>query len=658
MNRYLTKSKFQLAMECPAKLYYIDKSEYANQKPEDPFLEALAEGGFQVGELAKHYFPGGIRVDAQEVEEAARKTSELLRQDRVIIFEGVTAYGNLLARHDILIKNGESIKLIEVKSKSFDSDEGPDFANCWGEITTEWQPYLYDVAFQKHVLCAAFPDFDLSGHLMLADRSAFCPTDGLNQKFKISKDAEARNTVVTSSGLSAEDLDPPILSEVNVDGFCDSIFAQRVAYGEMEFSFGEYVEFLAENHSKDRKISAAASKICGCCEFKATEEDRGIGLKCGFRECWKENFNWTDDDFKYPTVLEIWNFRRKDSFIGEGRIKLSQITEADIMPHRDGKAGLSTSERQWLQVSKAQRNDDSYWIDAENLKLEMDSWTYPLHFIDFETSMVAIPFNKGRRPYEGIAFQFSHHLVHEDGRAEHRGQHLSSAPGFFPNYEFVRKLKCELDKDSGTIFRYAAHENSYLNLIYSQLREEDQETVNDREELCEFIRSITKSRNGSCEIWEGERCMVDMLELVKRYYYDPAMKGSNSLKVVLPSVIRNSTFLKDKYSRPNYGSGDGIKSLNFADKRWIETDMLDPYKLLPKMFQDIPEDVCDMLIGTDEIREGGAAMIAYAKLQFEEMSEYERSEIKKALLRYCELDTLAMVMLHEGLRDLAGIGKE
>ena len=55
----------------------------------------------------------------------------------------------------------------------------------------------------------------------------------------------------------------------------------------------------------------------------------------------------------------------------------------------------------------------------------MSAWVYPLHFIDFETSMVAIPFNKGRRPYEGIAFQFSHHVVQKDGRIEHRGQYLN-----------------------------------------------------------------------------------------------------------------------------------------------------------------------------------------------------------------------------------------
>ena len=53
-KRYLTKSRFKLAIECPTKLYYTGKKEYANNILDNPFLEALAEGGFQVGELAKY----------------------------------------------------------------------------------------------------------------------------------------------------------------------------------------------------------------------------------------------------------------------------------------------------------------------------------------------------------------------------------------------------------------------------------------------------------------------------------------------------------------------------------------------------------------------------------------------------------------------------
>jgi hypothetical protein len=38
-------------------------------------------------------------------------------------------------------------------------------------------------------------------------------------------------------------------------------------------------------------------------------------------------------------------------------------------------------------------------------------------------------------------------------------------------------------------------------------------------------------------------------------------------------------------------------------------------------------------------------MMAYAKCQFTEISNEEVASLRAALLKYCELDTLAMVML-------------
>ncbi len=47
-------------------------------------------------------------------------------------------------------------------------------------------------------------------------------------------------------------------------------------------------------------------------------------------------------------------------------------------------------------------------------------------------------------------------------------------------------------------------------------------------------------------------------------------------------------------------------------------------------------------------------MIAYARMQFSEMKAGEREELVKGLLRYCELDTFAMVMIYEGWREMVG----
>jgi hypothetical protein len=191
-------------------------------------------------------------------------------------------------------------------------------------------------------------------------------------------------------------------------------------------------------------------------------------------------------------------------------------------------------------------------------------------------------------------------------------------------------------------------------MVYRQMFN-DPDEVEDRQELAAFIRSITKSAKDSAEQWEGPRNMVDMCRLVKRYHYDPFTKGSNSIKKVLPALMNSSEFLKDKYSQPVYGSPQGISSKNFQNWKWIQFkdgNIIDPYTLLPKLFQDISDHDLQLISDEDELNEGGAAMTAYARLQFEDMSEYERSEIEKALLKYCELDTFAMVMIYEGWKEL------
>ena len=82
-------------------------TDYANQSAEDTFLAALAEGGFQVGELAKLYFPTGINIETLDVIKAVDQTSELLRKESVIIFEAAIRYQNCFVRVDILEKKGK-----------------------------------------------------------------------------------------------------------------------------------------------------------------------------------------------------------------------------------------------------------------------------------------------------------------------------------------------------------------------------------------------------------------------------------------------------------------------------------------------------------------------------------------------------------------------
>ena len=139
----------------------------------------------------------------------------------------------------------------------------------------------------------------------------------------------------------------------------------------------------------------------------------------------------------------------------------------------------------------------------------------------------------------------------------------------------------------------------------------------------------------------------------------PAAGGSNSLKYVLPAVLEGSPFLQEKYARPIYGAPGGIPSHNFTNMVWVrpgpEGGLQDPYRLLePVAGVDLPERD-GRLFSDDELRNGGAAMTALARMQFTQMSPAERALLTAALLRYCELDTLAMVMVCEYWRQEIGV---
>jgi hypothetical protein len=114
------------------------------------------------------------------------------------------------------------------------------------------------------------------------------------------------------------------------------------------------------------------------------------------------------------------------------------------------------------------------------------------------------------------------------------------------------------------------------------------------------------------------------------------------------------------YSGEVYGSS--IPSKNFKNFAWWVPSAsdpsvpLEPYDLLRLDGEDLlgeglmPGEDPDVLA----ITEGGAAATAYARLQFEDVDEVERRMIREALLRYCELDTLAMVMIVQAWQEAVG----
>ena len=629
---YLTKSRFKSALECPTKLFYTSNDDYANTMDKDEFLMALAEGGFQVGELAKYYHPDGHDIISLNYNESLEETNDLLQKENVIIYEPAIQFENFFIRVDVLVKTGNKVDLIEVKAKSFKSRE--EFYSKKGFINTHWRPYLYDIAFQNWVTQQAFPEWGITPYLMLADQNKRTSVDGLNQLFMIEKDRKGRKSVKVTREITKELLGDEILVKVDVSHPVQMIWdgkdidpVKKTIKDQRDFA--ERARLYAKYYKDDERYPVSLGLKCKHCEFK---NDSKPDLNSGFEECWKTVY--PDFNPNEPHIFDIWNFRKSDNLIQQDVIYLKDLYESELVNE--------LKPRQLLQVEKTINRSNTEDVKLE-LFTEMDSWEFPYHFIDFETSMVAVPFYEGRHPYEQIAFQFSCHTLYEDGRIEHV-EWIETEQGKFPNYDFVKALKDVLDKDSGTIFRYATHENTVLREIQRQMIDDNEEQYG---EWIEWIYAVTEWKDEDTgEEFKGEQNMVDMLKLVRDYYYHPAMGGSNSIKAVLPAIFSTSDFIKNRYQNA-VGHGINLKNEILWKINEAEGKPHDPYKLLPNKYDELDLSQEEILFEGGNIQDGAGALIAFGKMQFTAMGDDERAALKSALLQYCELDTLAMVMIYE-----------
>ncbi|MDG1439182.1 MAG: DUF2779 domain-containing protein [Flavobacteriales bacterium] len=679
--RYLTKSRFKLGLECPTKLFYTKKKKiYADSKIGDTFLEALAEGGYQVGELAKYLvsddpYTEDITVETLDYTESLTQTQQKINAGpNCIIAEPAFAYKSLFIRVDLFEKIGNTINIYEVKSKSWGHGYNREQVNDV-MITTpkrgidkgkktlngHWYYYLYDLAFQKYVVEKSFPDCKVNAYLVLADKNKTTSVSGLNELFRINRKPNGTKEIKIKGNVTKDKLGNIPLCKLPMNDVCDFIYRANIDI-DLEInnkSFESVIFELARIYENDERHWTTINKGCFDCQYN--EKDFPNGLKSGFHECFKHQLNFTNNDFNKSMVNELWGGKSGakslvQEAIDEKMFFIKDLDSSDYAKEHD-KAGLSPGNRRAIQIQKIKEKDDSFYIDKEGLQELFDSLEKPFHFIDFETSAVAIPFHKNRTPYEGIAFQYSYHILNKDGSIEHKNQFLSTDDSF-PNYQFLESLMNDLDGKEGTIFRYHNHENSFLNTIYQQLLEEKDILVPNKEKLLAFVERIAKPNSNLSAMWKkGDYCMVDLYELVLSYYYPPNAKGSNSIKAILPAIINDSELIRNKYSKAIYGTLE-MPSLNFNNHTWINGESSNnPYKSLDPVFEkfslELDEELKSKGINIDSISDGGAAMMAYAFLQFSDISPREKQYLEKGLLKYCELDTMAMVMIMEAFMDWA-----
>ena len=663
--KYLTKSRFVMATECARKLSYELDDRYPNAMAGDEFLKALADGGHQVGALARLVYGGGTLISDPSREDQARHTADLLKQSDVTIYEGTVIHDRLLVRCDILVKSGNSVRLIEVKSKS--SEPAEEFSKEKDGIRTvvrEWESYLYDLTYQSYVLGLAYPDLKITPCLLLVDKTVPASIPGLNSAFRVT--TEGRNVTVTvDPTFDVRLLVPSILREFDASQEVVLIRNRLIDAADVAQTFEDFVSLLTSGLDQPTvgmpgTLPKHVSAGCKGCQFYLNAADHTVSSRSGWHQCMTEQYGNPVPPARRDTFFGIHGNSSTADFIRTQPLAIAQMSE-DVFPRGENfNKTISPAQRQRLQWEEHRGKTEPH-ILAHALQEEIDTWTWPLHFIDFETAAPALPYTRGRRPYEQILFQFSHHVLHEDGRLVHQSQHLEDAPGVSASLPTVRKLMTALNGDQGTVLHWWAHERNILNAIRKQILETPPPDV---PELLAFLENLigppkdkdAKAKGAKVAPAVGQR-LKDLGWLISRTAFYPGTGGSNSIKKVLPSVLKTSAALRNRYAKPIYGTTT-IPSLNFTDPngfQWVVMDgavPCDPYTLLNPLMIESGVDALavEEHEGSGEfIANGGAAMMAYDRLQQPSLQGAERQRLITQLLRYCELDTLAMVMVFQSV---------
>ncbi|MDF1881270.1 DUF2779 domain-containing protein [Sulfurimonas sp. MAG313] len=276
--------------------------------------------------------------------------------------------------------------------------------------------------------------------------------------------------------------------------------------------------------------------------------------ECDFSDfCWK--------DVPYPSVFNIsYAMGKQWSLYEQGIVKIEDIPD-------DFYFGPNAS----LQIKH--HHSQEIKIDKSEIKEFLDTIEYPINFFDFETFQNVVPRFDGQRPYAQMPFQYSLHILHEDGRLEHK-EFLGDE-----NCDPRRPLAQQMLKDLTPRGSIAAFSQGFEK---GQIRR-----------LAEFVDDISE------ELLDLTERFVDIAHpFQQKNYYHPGFNGRYSIKVVLPTLFPND-------------------------------DELDYKKL-------------------GSVQNGGDAMDTFANLYLLK-DVCKRDQIRKDLLAYCRLDTLAMVRIWEKL---------
>lgn len=230
--------------------------------------------------------------------------------------------------------------------------------------------------------------------------------------------------------------------------------------------------------------------------------------ECGFMaHCWGEKNLPTPNVFNLPGIRdrkwELYN----DNIIALDDERLSDLTEL---------------QQRMIDAYKSKQR----FIDKEAIKKEIESWQFPLIFLDFETINPAIPRYEQTGPFQQVPFQFSvHKWSHPDAELTHQA-YLHDTPDD-PRPALIPALLEACEKEGSIVAYFGQFEASRI------------------QEMAAYSPIHADALNALVER------IVDPLPIIRSSIYDNAFTGSFSLKKVAPAL------LGDAHSYENMLVGDG-----------------------------------------------------------------------------------------------------
>jgi len=295
---------------------------------------------------------------------------------------------------------------------------------------------------------------------------------------------------------------------------------------------------------------------------KDIEPNINIGIHCNKPyDCDAIEYCWQDIP-KYSIFnISRLGTKKKFEFYENNIINFSDIQNID-----------NFSDSQQIQIKSEQ--EQKTIINKSAIKDFVDGLTYPIYHLDFETFQQAVPKWKGIIPFMQIPFQFSLHIEDKNKTLEHK--EFLAIEGIDPRYKLAKRLVQDIP-DNVTVLAYnMGFEKGVIRKLADMFDE--------------FSSHLMKIHDNIQDL---------MTPFQKKDYYTPSMKGSYSIKYVLPALVPD---MEKAYQELNY------------------------------------------------IQNGGDAMQTYPLLANMKDKE-EVIKLREALLRYCELDTLAMVRVLEKLKE-------